>query len=342
MIVAKSLSKSFGKVTAVDSINFSIPAGRVVGFLGPNGAGKTTTIRMLSGYLPPTSGSVTVDGLDVRKRPLEVRKRIGYLPESTPLYGEMRVIEYLKFRAKLFGVPFSRRRGAIDTVIRRCRLEDVRRRQIRHCSKGYRQRVGLAAALLHEPPVLILDEPTVGLDPEQIREVRALIRELAGRHTVLLSTHILPEAELACDDIMMIAAGKIRMQGSVSSLRESAARGCRYIVETDAADAETALWALQSVERVDAITMNDGWTRLTVTPKRDAEDRREVIGRTLRKQGAAVRELKREAPTLEQLFVEVVQGAAAEKDADDDGQPPRSARPSSPAAPKPRAPETVP
>jgi len=191
--------------------------------------------------------------------------------------------------------------------------------------------------------VLILDEPTVGLDPEQIRGVRTLIRELAGRHTILLSTHILPEAELACDDIMMIAAGRIRMQGSVSSLRESAARGCRYIVETDGADAETALWALPSVERIDAITLGDGWTRLTITPRRDAEDRREVIGRTLRQRGAAVRELKREAPTLEQMFVEVIAGASTEKEPRDDTRPPRSVRPPSPpSASKPRAPETVP
>ncbi|MCP3903155.1 MAG: ABC transporter ATP-binding protein [Planctomycetes bacterium] len=348
MIVAQNLSKSFGKVRAVDSINFSITAGRVVGFLGPNGAGKTTTIRMLAGFLPPSSGSVTVDGLDVRRRSLQVRRRIGYLPESTPLYGEMRVIEYLRFRASLFGVRRSKRRGAIDTVIRRCRLEDVRRRQIRHCSKGYRQRVGLAAAMLHDPPVLILDEPTAGLDPEQIREVRQLIRELAGRHTILLSTHILPEAELTCDDIMMIAAGRIRMQGSVNALRQSAAQGCRYIVETDGADAETALWGLPSVERVDVSTLGDGWTRLTITPKRDAEDRRELIGRTLREKGAAVRELKREAPTLEQMFVEVIAGGertggGASTDGPDSGHgasPPMSVRP--PSNPQPRAPETVP
>ncbi len=308
MIVAHNLSKSFGKVVAVDSINFRIPRGKVVGFLGPNGAGKTTTIRMIAGYLTPTRGTILVDGLDVVTAPRAARKRIGYMPESTPLYSEMRVGEYLKYRARLFGLPAFKRRGRVESALRKCQIWDVRRRTIGHLSKGYRQRVGLAAAILHGPAVLILDEPTAGLDPEQIRHVRELIRELAGEHTILLSTHILPEAELVCDDIVMMAGGRILAQGSVDRLRQTLAQGCRYVIETDSAEAEGAILALPSVESVHAGLLGDGWYRLVVTPVPNAEDRREVMSRTLRKLGAGLREIKREAPSLEQMFVALVAG----------------------------------
>ncbi|MCZ6834594.1 MAG: ABC transporter ATP-binding protein, partial [Planctomycetota bacterium] len=196
MIVAQNLTKRFGRILAVDNLNFEIPQGQVVGFLGPNGAGKSTTIRMITGFLPPTAGRVLIDAHDVALHRRWVRSRIGYLPESAPLYGEMRVREYLKYRSKLFGVPRGKRKSAIDEALDQCGLKDVQRRPISQLSKGYKQRVGLAAALLHDPPVLVLDEPTVGLDPSQIREVRALIRKLAGSHTILVSTHILPEVEL--------------------------------------------------------------------------------------------------------------------------------------------------
>jgi len=313
MIVARNLSKSFGKVVAVDSINFRIPRGRVVGFLGPNGAGKTTTIRMIAGFLTPTAGTITVDGVEAASKPREVRRRIGYLPESTPLYPEMRVAAYLRFRAHLSGVARSKRAAAVEGAIQRCGLGPVRRRPIAHISKGYRQRVGLAATLLNDPPVLILDEPTVGLDPNQIREARQLIRSLAGDHTILLSTHILPEAELSCDDIVMMAGGRVLTQGSVSELRDSAARGVRFVVETESADAETHIGALPSVDHVDPILLRDGWTRITVTPRNDADDLRVIIGRTIRQLGASLRELTRETATLEQMFVQLVAGAEAQQ-----------------------------
>jgi ABC-2 type transport system ATP-binding protein len=325
MIVARDLSKSFGKVVAVDSVNFRIPRGQVVGFLGPNGAGKTTTIRMIAGFLPPTSGSVEVDGIDAARHSIAVRARIGYLPESNPLYTEMRVVEYLRFRARLHGMRGARRRKAVDTAMARCWLTEVRRRPIGHLSKGYRQRVGLAAALVHEPPVLILDEPTVGLDPAQIREVRGLIRELAGKHTVLLSTHILPEAELTCDEIVMMAAGRVLKQGAVTSLRAALASGSPYCVETDSAEAEKALRALPSIADVQSVTLGDGWFRLSATAKADTGDRRELIGRTLRKLGAGVRELTREAPTLEQMFVQLLAGEG--------GGPRKAAAPPPPTKP---------
>jgi ABC-2 type transport system ATP-binding protein len=309
MIVAQDLSKRFGKVVAVDSVSFRIEPGRVVGFLGPNGAGKTTTIRMIAGFTPPTAGSITVDGRDVVRRPIDIRRRIGYLPEATPLYSEMRVIEYLRFRSRLFGVARRRRTAAIAEVLRRCRIEDVRRRTIGHLSKGYRQRVGLAAALLHDPPVLILDEPTVGLDPGQIREVRALMRELAGQRTVLLSTHILPEVEQTCDEVIMMARGCIQAQGTIEQLRASASRGgAKYVVETDAQDAAAKIRALAAVKRGEAKPIEDGWFRVTVTPDPGAEDLRELIARTLARGGHAVRELRRESPTLEQMFMRITAG----------------------------------
>jgi ABC-2 type transport system ATP-binding protein len=320
MIVARNLSKRFGRFAAVDSVDFEIPRGRVVGFLGPNGAGKTTTIRMIAGFLAPTSGTVEVDGLDVIHASRQVRQRIGYLPESAPSYTEMRVVEFLKFRARLFAIEHSKRGRAIDLALRRCGLEDVRRRTIGHLSKGYRQRVGLAAALLHQPPVLILDEPTVGLDPSQIREVRALIRELAGRHTILLSTHILPEVELTCDRIMMIARGRIRAQGTIDELRSAAAGSNRYIVEMNSPMAGNALREINGVKDVEAGSVDGHWRRMTVTAKRGAPDLREPIAQVLAAQKCSIRELRREAPSIEHLFVQMIADAEAEAAAGEAGR----------------------
>jgi ABC-2 type transport system ATP-binding protein len=312
MIHAKGLSKWFGRFLAVDSIDFSIEAGQVVGFLGPNGAGKTTTIRMISGYLPPTAGTITVDGFDAVRAWREVRQRIGYLPEAAPLYGEMRVREFLDFRAKLFGLPRADRRAAIDKALDRCKLIEVQHRPIHQLSKGFRQRVGLAAAIQHEPPVLILDEPTVGLDPSQILESRKLIRELAGKHTVLLSTHILPEVEVTCDRVLMIARGRIRAEGTIDELREKAADRSSYVAETDLRDALSVLRSLPGVMRVDAHSLRGAWQRMTIDPKPDAGDLREAIAQALAAKGGRVRELHRQTPTLEQLFVRT----AAEAEAD--------------------------
>ncbi|HWB18793.1 MAG TPA: ABC transporter ATP-binding protein, partial [Phycisphaerales bacterium] len=275
MIETDRLTKRYGHVPAVEGIDLHVPRGQVVGLLGPNGAGKSTTIRMIVGYLMPTSGWVAVDGLEVSRNLIEVRKRIGYLPESAPLYSEMRVAEFLKFRAKMFGVPRARRKRAIDLAVHRCWLQDVRKRTISELSKGYRQRVGLAAALLHEPPLLILDEPTSGLDPDQIREVRTLLRELAGRHTIVLSTHILPEAEMTCDSIVMIARGKIRAQGTLQSLRQAAAKTMRYVIETDSSKGASVLTAVQGVADVEVGVIDSRWKRLMVRTKPDAGDLRE-------------------------------------------------------------------
>ncbi len=219
MIVVEHLTKYYGEYPAVRDVSFQVPKGRVVGFLGPNGAGKSTTMRILAGFLTATGGRATIAGHDVFADPIAVRRNIGYMPESCPLYPELRVSEYLRFRAGLKGLGWSARRKRIDYVIERCWLTDVRRQLIGTLSKGYRQRVGLADALLADPPVLILDEPTAGLDPAQIRETRKLIRELGTQHTMLLSTHILSEVEMTCDSVVIIYQGRVVEDGTLADVR---------------------------------------------------------------------------------------------------------------------------
>lgn len=306
MIEARYLSKWYGRFAAVDAATFVIAPGRVAGFLGPNGAGKSTTLKMLSGFLPPTTGTALVAGYDIRDQSIEVRRRIGYLPESTPLYPEMRVIEYLRFRGRLFGLHGKAARGSVERAIERCWLTDVRRKPIAHLSKGYRQRVGLAAALLHSPPVLLLDEPTSGLDPTQIREMRHLIRSLAGDHTVFLSTHILSEAELTCDEVVVIARGRIRAAGPVADLRGRAAETICYVVETDAPDPPAAWRGLPGVEQIDEGPSEPGWRRYALRIRASSGDLRERIAEPLRAGEHRMRELTRENPSLEQLFVRLI------------------------------------
>jgi ABC-2 type transport system ATP-binding protein len=219
MIHVHHLTKYYGDYPAVRDVSFDVSKGQIVGFLGPNGAGKSTTMRVLAGYITASSGKATIDGKDVFWDPIEARRRIGYLPESCPLYAEMRVEEYLRFRGGLKGMSGRNRRTRIDYVLDRCWLKDVHRQLIGTLSKGYRQRVGLADALLANPPVLILDEPTVGLDPAQIRETRRLIKELGDQHTILLSTHILPEVEMTCDSVILIHQGVVAAQGSIAAVR---------------------------------------------------------------------------------------------------------------------------
>ena len=220
MIAVEHLTKYYGEYPAVRDVSFEVPRGHVVGFLGPNGAGKSTTMRILAGFLTATSGRASINGFDVFSDPIQARRRIGYMPESCPLYPELRVEEHLRFRAGLKGLGWgSTRRKRIDYVLERCWLKDVRRQLIGTLSKGYRQRVGLADALLADPPVLILDEPTAGLDPTQIRETRKLIRELGAQHTMLLSTHILSEVEMTCDTVIIIDKGQVAEHGTLADVR---------------------------------------------------------------------------------------------------------------------------
>ena len=229
MIKVKDLTKRYARTMAVDQISFEVARGQIVGFLGPNGAGKTTTMRMLTCFLPASAGSATVAGFDVLEKPLEVKKRIGYLPETPPIYPEMETAEYLKFVGQLKGLSGADLRKRIDYVCERCAVADVKTKLLGKLSKGYRQRVGLAQAIIHNPEVLILDEPTAGLDPKQINETRDLIKDLAGEHTIVLSTHILPEVEQTCEQVIIINRGKLVATDSVRNL-QARARGAESVI----------------------------------------------------------------------------------------------------------------
>jgi ABC-2 type transport system ATP-binding protein len=312
MIEVRNLSKHYGSVRAVDDISFTVHEGEIVGFLGPNGAGKTTTIRILTCFQPATSGAASVAGHDVFKESLAVRSQVGYLPESVPLYPEMRVREYLRFRGKLRGLDRPQREAAIARVAERCWIGDVIDRPIGQISKGYRQRVGLADSLLHNPRVLILDEPTVGLDPSQIRETRSLIRDLASQHTVMLSSHILPEVEATCQRIVIINRGKIVASGTPQELRERLTGESKLIVELKGPQAEVTkgIGALGGVSDVHSDSHN-GWTRVVVSARGDL---REAIYSLATQRNWPLRELRREVGSLEDFFVKIVASARESSD----------------------------
>jgi ABC-2 type transport system ATP-binding protein len=307
MIEVQNLSKHYGNTRAVDDISFAVNEGEIVGFLGPNGAGKTTTIRILTGFQPATAGRARVAGHDVFSASLQVRSAVGYLPENVPLYPEMRAREYLHFRGKLRGLDRRAREAAIERVVQRCWLQAVIDRPIGQLSKGYRQRVGLADALLHNPPVLILDEPTVGLDPTQIRETRSLIRELAADHTVMLSSHILPEVEATCQRIIIISRGKLVASGTPDELREQISGESKLIAELKVApdDARSALRDVPGINSVHC-EARDGWTHLTIAASADV---REAVAALAAEKRWPLRELRRDIATLEDFFVKIVAGA---------------------------------
>jgi len=313
VISVSQLTKAYGNVLAVDHISFEVPKGQVVGFLGPNGAGKSTTLRMLTCYLPPTSGGATINGFDIFHQSEQVRENLGYLPENVPMYTEMRVEEYLDFRGRLRKMPRELRRKRMDYVIERCWLGNVRRRVIGYLSKGYRQRVGLADSMLHNPAVLILDEPTVGLDPTQIRESRKLIKDLGGDHTIMLSTHILPEVEAVCDRAIVIAGGKIVAQGTPDELRSSRRMQARVLVECrgPAKDVENALSRVSGVQAVEILngTPDKSFVTAAIRPS-DGRDVREEVARTIIQSGWPLREIRLEHATLEEFFVQVTASQA--------------------------------
>jgi len=308
MIRVTNLTKRYGSVLAVDNVSFHVEAGTIVGFLGPNGAGKTTTIRILACYLPATSGSASIAGHDVFTDSIAVRRLIGYLPESAPLYPEQRVREYLHFRGKLRGMSHAERDKRIDVVASRCWLRDFIDRPIWQLSKGMRQRVGLADAILHDPEVLILDEPTIGLDPTQIRETRNLIKELGDRHTILLSSHILSEVEQVCSHTIIIAAGRIVASGSPQDLRARFSAQMRVLAEVRGPreEVEKGVRALEGVRNVE-LSLVDGWVRLRVEARPDC-DVREPLFRLTSSKGWSMREMRREGASLEDFFVEVTAG----------------------------------
>ena len=308
MIEAASLGKRFGARHAVRDVTFSIGAGEIVGFLGPNGAGKTTTLRMLTGFLPPTAGEARVAGFDVVTQSMEVRSRIGYLPETVPVYRDLTVSAYLEFVGRLKGIPRGEQTRRIATVVDACGIGDVRGRRIGALSRGYRQRVGLAQALLNDPDVLFLDEPTVGLDPKQIVEIRELIRSLAGKRTVLLSTHILPEVNLLCRRVLIIHKGRLVADARPEDLRAQSQGALRIDVEarTSADTLASLLARVAGVHAVESLALTDhGDARVRVTAK-DGDDPREAIVAALVAAGIGLRSMSAAAASLEDVFLELV------------------------------------
>ncbi|HTC63877.1 MAG TPA: ATP-binding cassette domain-containing protein [Candidatus Saccharimonadales bacterium] len=311
MITVNALTKKYAHTTAVDHISFEVKKGQIVGFLGPNGAGKTTTMRMLTCFLTPTGGTATVAGFDILEQPLEVKKRIGYLPETPPVYLEMRIAEYLSFVGQLKGLSGSDLRSRVDYACERCAVADVRNKIIGKLSKGYRQRVGLAQAIIHNPDVLILDEPTAGLDPKQINETRDLIKSLAGDHTIILSTHILPEVSQTCEQVIIINKGKIVATDSVSNLQQRARSGESVIVEVagrngalDSATVQRKLEQITGVSRV--VPKADGQKRVIfeVEATKDLGVRGNVA-RAVVESGWDLNELRPAALSLEEIFLQL-------------------------------------
>ena len=309
MIQVDNLTKRYGPVTAIHDVSFNVDKGRIVGFLGPNGAGKSTTMTILSCFMPATGGTARVAGYDMFSQSLEVRRRIGYLPENAPLYPDLSVSSYLDFVAEIKGVGRAERRGRVADVMERCFVTDMQNRLIGKLSKGYRQRVGLAQALLGDPEVLILDEPTIGLDPRQIAEIRALIRSLAGQHTVILSTHILPEVSMVCDGIVIINHGRIVAQGTESELVQQVFPTARIEVRVTNASGDVggALRAVPGVVAVEPLAARDGSVGFVVESERDRDVRGDLV-RLVTGKNWALQELHQVGMSLEEVFIRVVAG----------------------------------
>jgi len=307
VIEVQHLTKRYGRVVAVHDVSFRVERGEILGFLGPNGAGKTTTMRILTGYLPATEGKAIVAGFDVFDQPLEAKRRTGYLPETPPLYPDMSVAEYLDFVAKIKGVPGSERRRRIKDVMERTRIADMANRLTGKLSKGYKQRVGLAQALIHNPDVLILDEPTAGLDPKQIIETRQLIKQLAGDHTIILSTHILPEVSQTCQRVVIINKGHVVAVDTPGNLT-ARLRGSEtmYVqVDSGAADAAAALGTIAGVTRVAESDRRDGAIGYEVDSEKGRDVRRD-LARAVVNRGWGLLELRPMRVSLEEVFLSVI------------------------------------
>jgi ABC-2 type transport system ATP-binding protein len=304
MIEVSNLTKRYARHTAVDGISFTVKKGEILGFLGPNGAGKTTTMRILTGFLPATAGSARVNGFDVFESPLEVKRRVGYLPETPPLYPDLSVTSYLDFVARIKGVPGGERRRRIDDAMEKCRVGDVRHKLIGKLSKGYRQRVGLAQAILHNPDVLVLDEPTAGLDPKQIIETRELIRSLGGEHTVVLSTHILPEVSVTCSRVVIINQGRVVAEDSPEALthRLQGRTALKVEVLGDPGPAFDALRTVDGVTEVRQAQAGAGGAAFEVESQ-PGRDIRAELARAVVQKGLDLVGLTRSGMSLEDIFL---------------------------------------
>jgi ABC-2 type transport system ATP-binding protein len=317
VIEVQHLTKRYGRITAVDDVSFRVERGEILGFLGPNGAGKTTTMRILTGYMPATDGKAIVAGFDVFDQPIEAKRRTGYLPETPPLYPDMIVSEYLDFVAKIKGVPSNERASRIKQVMQRTRIDDMAGRQCAKLSKGYRQRVGLAQAILHNPDVLILDEPTAGLDPKQIIETRELIKELAGDHTIILSTHILPEVSQTCQRVVIINKGRVVAVDTPDNLTARLRGSETLYVQVDAAGADAAgvLGQVPGVTRVAESERRDGVVGFEVDSETGRDVRRD-LARAVVSSGLGLLELRPIRISLEEIFLSLTtdETAAAAKE----------------------------
>ena len=306
LLEASQLSRQFAGKTAVDHVSFNVKQGEVVGFLGPNGAGKSTTMRMLSGNLAPDHGQIRINGIDLLDHPRQDKAHIGYLPETPPLYREHTVREFLQFCARLNGIAKKNQQAAVDAVIERCGLAEVSRRLIGNLSKGFQQRVGIAQAIIHSPAVVILDEPTSGLDPIQIREIRQLIREIANQHSVILSTHILPEVQMLCDRVQIISQGQLLFNDSIDKLGEQM-QASTLLVEFAQAPTTTQLQQLDGIETVDQLSAQR--YRLHYQPQQDPTQA--VLSRAVT-EGWQLTMLMPEQHTLEDVFMKVIQKEEAD------------------------------
>ena len=313
MIEVQHLTKRYGRVTAVDDVTFRVERGEILGFLGPNGAGKTTTMRVITGYMPPTQGKVVVAGFDVFDQPVDAKRRTGYLPETPPLYGDMTVREYLTFVAKIKGVPSGERTVRVTQVMKKTAVADMAERHCGKLSKGYRQRVGLAQAIIHNPDVLVLDEPTAGLDPKQIIETRELIKDLAGNHTIILSTHILPEVAQTCQRVVIINKGKVVAVDTPDNLthRLRGAETMYLQVDAGSADASSALQAIAGVTRVAVADRHEAAVGYEVVTTHGRDIRRE-LAQTVVSHGWGLLELRPLRMSLEEIFLQVTTEEPAE------------------------------
>lgn len=306
MIEVSHLTRRYGPLVAIDDVSFTVEKGEILGFLGPNGAGKSTTMRIITGALGATGGKALIDGIDVAERPKEAKRRFGYLPEIPPVYPDMRVTDYLDYAGRLHHVPGRERKASVDRVLEQCGLGQVRERLIGHLSKGYQQRVGLAQALVHNPPVLILDEPTVGLDPNQIIEIRKLIKNLAGQHTIILSTHILPEVQMTCQRVAIIKKGRIIAQDSIQALSDQVQKHDRIALLLKRGGPETvsSLRAVQGVVDVSLETLPEGVSRVQVQAEKGL-DLREQLAALVVQAGWGLLELGQVRVSLEEVFHEL-------------------------------------
>ena len=307
MIEVKNLSKRYGTTRAVRDVSFEVKKGEVLGFLGPNGAGKTTTMKIITCYMPPTDGTISVGGYDILENPLEVRRKIGYLPENTPLYTDLMVEEYLYFIAEIRKIPTAQQKDRVKKIIETCSLKDVLKKDIGQLSKGFRQRVGLAQAMIHDPEILILDEPTSGLDPNQIIEIRQLIKELGKEKTIILSTHILPEVSATCDRVIIINEGELVASGTPAELQDEAAGDTILYATINAPKnaVESKLGSLEYIKEFRLIDSQDSALRYKIIIKKSESDPGEMLFKIAVENGWTLSEIYRESLSLEDIFLKL-------------------------------------